>query len=378
MKVSVVILNYNVKYHLDACLQTVFNALQNIEAEIIVADNNSTDGSKEYFKNKYTGKVKFLWFEKNLGFAKAYNKAIKKAHGEYLLILNPDTLIAEDSIEKLIDFADKTPNVGIIGGKMIDGTGKFLPESKRGIPTPWTSFWKLSGIYKILDFPPFNKYYAPHLKENETGPVEILTGAFMFIKKNLYEKVGGFDERYFMFGEDIDFSYAILLEGKINYYYPEAQILHFKGESTIKDKSFINHFLKASFQFQKKFFHIFVINQSILEFFFKIWLGLKIKKSKKMKNYNYKTAFYYGDAEHVFFVQRAGYPKIIHIEDIDLLIPENRTLIIDMTSIKFSEIIPIMEKLSKKNIQFRFYFPKNFLLLGSDSKDKLGIAYCLN
>ncbi len=378
MDVSVVILNYNVKYHLDACIQTLLQAMKNIDGEIIVADNASTDGSREYFKNKYQNEVKFLWFNENYGFAKAYNKAVQHAKGKYLLILNPDTLVSEDAVEKLIEFAKNTPDAGIIGGKMIDGTGNFLPESKRGIPTPWTSFWKLSGIYKILNFPPFNKYYAPHLKADETGKVQILTGAFMFMEKELFEKVGGFDERYFMFGEDVDLSYTVLLEGKTNYYYPEAKIIHFKGESTVKDKTYVNNFLNATFQFQKKFFHIFALNSSLTKLFFKIWLGLKIKKSIKMKDYNYKTAFYFGEAEHVFFVQRAGYPKIIHLEDIDLMIPGDRTLIIDMSSIKFSEIIPIMEKLSKKNIQFRFYFPKNNLLIGSDSKDQLGIAYRLN
>ncbi len=378
MDVSVVILNYNVKYHLDACLQTLIKAMQGIKGEIIVADNASTDGSKDYFKNKYTGEVRFLWFEKNLGFAKGYNKAVKYAKGKYLFILNPDTLVAENSIEKLLDFAQKHPDAGIIGGKMIDGTGNFLPESKRGIPTPWTALWKLTGIYKFLPFPPFNKYYAPHLKPDETGQVEILTGALMFLEKNLFEKTGGFDERYFMFGEDIDLSYSILLQGKNNYYYPEAQILHFKGESTIKDKTYIEHFFNASLQFQKKFFHIFAFNKAIAKLFFKIWLGFRIKNSQKMKSYNYKTAFYYGEAEHVRYIQESGYPKIIHLEDIDMLIPGDRTLIIDMSSIKFSEILPIMEKLSKKNIQFRFYFPTNKLLLGSDSKDQLGIAYRLN
>ncbi len=378
MDVSVVILNYNVKYYLDACLSTVLKAMENIDGEIIVADNASTDGSREYFKNKYQKEVKFLWFNENHGFAKAYNKAVKYAKGKYIFILNPDTLLAEDTIEKLLSFARQHPDAGIIGGKMIDGTGNFLPESKRGVPKPWTALWRLTGLYKLLPFSPFNKYYAPHLKSDETGPVEILTGAFMFLKKDLYEKAGGFDERYFMFGEDIDFSYTILLQGKTNYYYPEAKILHFKGESTIKDKTYIRHFFNASMQFQKKFFHIFAFNEALSRLFFKIWLSFRIKKSKKMKGYNYKTAFYFGEAEHVRFVQEAGYPKIIHLEDIDLLIPGNRTLIIDMSSIKFSEILPIMEKLSQKNISFRFYFPSNKLLLGSDSKDQLSIAYLLN
>jgi len=378
MKVSIVILNYNVKYHLDACLQTVFNATKGIEAEIIVADNHSTDGSWEYFQDRYTDKVKFIWFDENLGFAKAYNKAVTMARGEYLLILNPDTLIAEDAIEKLLNFAENTPDAGIIGGKMIDGTGNYLPESKRNVPTPWTAFWKLTGLFHLLPFRPFNKYYAPHLKENETGPVEILTGAFMFLKRDLYNDLGGFDERYFMYGEDIDLSYSAILRGKTNYYYPEAKILHFKGESTFKDKTYFKHFFESTFQFQKKFFHISTYKQAFLKFFFKIWLGLKIKKSIKMKDNNFNTAFFYGEAKHVYFVQRSEYPKIIHLEDIDLLIPKDQTLIIDMTSIKFSEVIPIMETFSKKNIKFRFYFPKNNLLLGSDSKDQLGIAYSLN
>ncbi len=376
MEVSVVILNYNVKHHLDACIQTVQKALTNINGEIIVADNNSTDGSKEYFNDKYSD-INFLWFNENSGFAKGYNKAVKYAKGKYLFILNPDTLVAEDAIELLYDFAEKKPNLGIIGGKMIDGTGNFLPESKRSVPSPWVSFGKLTGLYKILKFSPFNKYYAPHLKENETGKVEVLTGAFMFIKRELYNEVGGFDERYFMFGEDIDLSYTVLLKGKNNYYYPKAKIIHFKGESTIKDKTYIDNFINTTFQFQKKFFHIFAISERIMRIFFKIWMLFKTNKSKKMNLSLSKTAFYFGKPENVFFIQKSEFSRIVQLEKIDNL-PNNKTLIIDISSLELSKIIDKIQILSKNNIKFRFYFPKNHILLGSDSKDVLGISYKLN
>ncbi len=376
MDVSVVILNYNVKYHLDACIQSVQKALENIKAEIIVADNNSTDGSRDYFKDIFPT-VKFLWFSDNSGFAKGYNKAVKHAKGKYLFILNPDTLIAENTIQLLLDFVKTKENIGIIGGKMIDGTGNFLPESKRGVPKPLVAFGKLTGLYKILKFAPFNQYYAPHLQENETGKAEILTGAFMFLEKSVYEEVGGFDERYFMFGEDIDLSYTILLTGRKNYYFPEAKIIHFKGESTVKDKRYVSNFLETTFQFQKKFFNSVGFLEYFLRFFFKIWMFFKTNKSKKTNATVPKTAYYFGHSEHIHSIQNLGFNDVIALKSLDK-IPKNQTLIIDTSALKISLIISQMEKLKNFNIKFRFYFPKHKILLGSDSKDLLGFASKLN
>ena len=201
MQLSVIILNYNVRYFLEQCVLSVQKALENIDGEIIVIDNNSSDDScammKELFPN-----IKLIENKENLGFPKGNNIGVAQAKGEYICILNPDTVLAEDTFEKILNFvtlsAVEVPNseIGIIGCKLIDGTGNFLPESKRGIPTPWVAFTKIFGLYKISNV--FGKYYAQHLTEDNSGKVEILVGAFMVMKRELYNEIGGFDENCFM------------------------------------------------------------------------------------------------------------------------------------------------------------------------------------
>ena len=370
MNVSVVILNYNVKYHLDACMQTVQKALENIKGEIIVADNHSTDGSKDYFNNKYP-EVKFLWFNENYGFAKAYNKAVKHANGKYLFILNPDTLVSENVIQNLLDFAQTKENLGIIGGKMIDGTGNFLPESKRSVPTPWVAFGKLTGLYKILKFAPFNQYYAPYLQENETGKTEILTGAFMFLKKSVYEETGGFDERYFMYGEDIDFSYSILQSGKKNFYYPQAKIIHFKGESALNNPKYAQNFIHTTFQFYEKHFRPHKFLKSISRLLISLWF--KYNKKPDNKNFNSKNSSYFfvGKKENFHFIEQKSDADIIPFT-IDKNPEKNSIIIFDTSVHQMSEIIDYMEQYNNLNIKYRFYFPKDQILLGSDAKDQTG------
>lgn len=166
--------------------------------------------------------------------------------GKYICILNPDTVVAEDTFTKVLAFAEEQKNPGIIGCRLIDGTGEFLPESKRGIPTPWVAFTKIFGLYKA--FPNrklFNQYYAQHINENETGKVEILVGAFMFMQRDLYLELGGFDEDCFMYADDIDLSYRALQKQKSNYYFHETTVIHYKGESTVKDEKYMNRFQEA-------------------------------------------------------------------------------------------------------------------------------------
>ena len=209
MQLSVIILNYNVRYFLEQCVLSVQNALEGIDGEIIVIDNNSSDDSCVMMQQRFP-EVKLISNTENLGFPKGNNIGVAQAKGEYICILNPDTIVAEDTFFKILNPINWTPETGIIGCKLIDGAGNFLPESKRGIPTPWVSFTKIFGLYKISNL--FGKYYAQHLSKEQSGKVEILVGAFMFMKKDLYTKIGGFDENCFMYSDDIDLSYMVLQE----------------------------------------------------------------------------------------------------------------------------------------------------------------------
>ncbi|KAB1155004.1 glycosyltransferase family 2 protein [Flavobacterium luteum] len=266
MQLSIIILNYNVRFFLELCVLSVQNAIQDIDAEIIVVDNNSTDDSCEMMKQRFPG-IKLIENKENSGFPKGNNIGVKEAKGEYVCILNPDTVVAEDTFEKILAFVATKNNLGIVGCKLIDGAGNFLPESKRGIPTPFVALTKIFGLYKL--FPKskvLGKYYAQHLKESETGKVDILVGAFMMMKRDLYNEVGGFDENCFMYSDDIDLSYMILKKGKSNYYFHETSVIHYKGESTIRDEEYMKRFQQAMHFFYKKHFKV----SFLFDFFMKI------------------------------------------------------------------------------------------------------------
>ncbi len=253
MKLSVIIVNYNVKYFLEQCLSAVIKATANLQTEIFVVDNNSTDGSKDFFKNRFNG-VNFLWNNENLGFSKANNIALKFASGEYILFLNPDTIIPEDCLNKCLAFFKDHKKVGAIGVKMVDGTGSFLKESKRSFPSPLTSLYKLSGLTKLFPHSKiFAKYHLGNLDENKNNIVDVLAGAFMIMPKKTINETGGFDESFFMYGEDVDLSYRIQKAGYQNYYLADITILHFKGESTRKGSlNYVKFFYKAMSIFVKK------------------------------------------------------------------------------------------------------------------------------
>lgn len=255
MKLSVVIVNYNVKFFLEQCLHSVRKAARNIDCEVFVVDNNSVDGSMAMVREKFP-EVKIIANTDNRGFSKANNQAIKVAAGEYVLLLNPDTVVEEDTFEKIIRFMDEHPDAGGLGVKMVDGKGKFLPESKRGLPTPAIAFYKIFGLASL--FPKsktFGQYHQTFLDPDQIHQVDVLSGAFMLIRKTVLDKIGGLDEEYFMYGEDIDISYRITQEGYKNYYFPETRIIHYKGEST--KKSSINYvlvFYQAMIIFAQKHF----------------------------------------------------------------------------------------------------------------------------
>lgn len=255
MKLSIVIVNYNVKYFLEQCLISVRKAVQGLNAEIFVVDNNSVDGSCDMVKEKFP-EVVLLENKVNTGFAVANNQAIKLSKGEYVLLLNPDTVVEEDTFTKACGFMDAHTDAGGLGVHMIDGKGNFLPESKRGLPTPSVAFYKIFGLSSL--FPKsktFGKYHLGYLDKNKTNQVDVLSGAFMLMRKTALDKVGLLDEDFFMYGEDIDLSYRITKGGYKNYYFPETKIIHYKGESTKKSSvNYVLVFYKAMVIFARKHF----------------------------------------------------------------------------------------------------------------------------
>ena len=230
-------------------------AIQNLEAEVFVVDNNSVDGSVQMVETKFPT-VKLIANKDNPGFSKANNQAMRMATGEYMLLLNPDTLVEEDTFEKVVSFMDSHPDAGGLGIKMVDGKGNFLPESKRSLPTPEVAFYKIFGLSWL--FPRskrFGRYHLTYLDKDETHEIEVLSGAFMLMRKTTLDKVGLLDEDYFMYGEDIDLSYRIIQGGFKNYYYPDARIIHYKGESTKKGSlNYVFVFYKAMAIFARKHF----------------------------------------------------------------------------------------------------------------------------
>ena len=255
MELSVIIVNYNVKHFLEQCLISVKKALKGIDGEIIVVDNNSVDGSIDLINQKFKDVV-LISNKENTGFSVANNQGIKLAKGENILLLNPDTVVQEDTFIKCLEFLDNHKDAGALGVKMYDGNGRFLPESKRGLPTPSVAFYKIFGLSAI--FPQsriFGRYHLGYLSMNENHKVDVLSGAYMLIRNKVLDEIGLLDETFFMYGEDIDLSYRIKKAGYENYYFSKTKIIHYKGEST--KKSSINYvfvFYKAMIIFAEKHF----------------------------------------------------------------------------------------------------------------------------
>lgn len=253
MQLSIIIVNYNVKHFLEQCLYSVRRATNGLRAEIIVVDNHSEDNSLAYLQPLFP-EVQFLANQQNLGFSKACNQGLKLSNGNYVLFLNPDTIVPEDCFEKCIEFFESHPDAGALGIKMLDGAGRFLKESKRSFPSPSAALYKLFGLSKI--FPRskiFSKYHLGHLDPNQTHEVDVLAGAFIMIKKVVLDKTGGFDETFFMYGEDVDLSYRVQKAGYKNYYFTGSSIIHFKGESTRKGTlNYIRMFYNAMSIFVRK------------------------------------------------------------------------------------------------------------------------------
>ncbi|MCB0606298.1 MAG: glycosyltransferase [Lewinellaceae bacterium] len=255
MKLSVVIVSYNVKYFLEQALNSVRKASEGLAVETWVVDNNSADGSANLVREKFPW-VRLIANDDNPGFARANNQAIRQASGEFILLLNPDTIVAEDTFSKCLSFMDRHPEAGGLGVHMLDGSGQFLPESRRGFPTPWVAFCKTAGLSRL--FPRskwFNTYYLGYLPMDEPHEADILSGAFMLMRSEALAKSGLLDESFFMYGEDIDLSYRLIQAGYQNYFLPDVKIIHFKGESTKKGTlNYVRIFYQAMIIFAQKHF----------------------------------------------------------------------------------------------------------------------------
>ena len=255
MQLSIVIVNYNVKHFLEQCLHSVRKAVEGMKAEVFVVDNNSVDNSCAMVREKFP-EVILVENKVNTGFSKANNQAIRMSAGKYVLLLNPDTVVEDDTFRKVLAFMDETPDAGGLGVKMIDGKGNFLPESKRGLPTPSVAFYKIFGLSKF--FPRskiFGRYHLGYLDKDKIHAVDVLSGAFMLLRRSVLDEIGLLDEEFFMYGEDIDLSYRITQAGYRNYYFPETRIIHYKGESTKKGSvNYVLVFYHAMIIFARKHF----------------------------------------------------------------------------------------------------------------------------
>jgi len=381
MQLSVVILNYNVRHFLEQCVLSVQKATKNFNAEIIVVDNNSQDDSCQMIKDRFP-EVILIENKENAGFPKGNNIGVKIASGHYICILNPDTVVAEDTFEKLLVFAKNQENLGIVGCKLIDGTGNFLPESKRGIPTPFVAFTKIFSLYKIFPgIKSFGKYYASHVSENQTGKVEILVGAFMFMKKETYEKVGGFDEDCFMYSDDIDLSYMVLKTGKQNYYFHETTVIHYKGESTTKDGTYMKRFQEAMNFFYKKhfktsFFFSFFMKIGIIFFsFVKMFQGKSNPKSKP------ESYIFISDNDNTKEKLHTALKKKIQITTLEnqkalfsqtFSTSKSLEVILDNNYFTFKDSIAFLEIHKNKNTTFKILPSESNFIIGSNSSNDRG------
>lgn len=393
MKLSIVIVNYNVKYFLEQCLVSVRRAIAGIDAEVIVVDNASRDGSIEYLKPRFND-VTFIASDKNLGFARTNNQAINISKGEYILLLNPDTIIAEQTVSEFISFMDSHPEAGGCGTYMMHTNGTFAFESRRGLPTPFVAFCKMSGLSSL--FPKshtFGRYYMRYLDEHETNQIEIISGAFMFLRREALEKSGLLDEKFFMYGEDIDLSYRILKNGYKNYFLP-SPIIHYKGESTNKSSfKYVHTFYQAMQLFFKKHYshYSFLISLPIK---LAIWVramlaygGNQIKHNRKRTRKTPQIdcivigrdnaiaeikkilANKYPKGEHLFIIgDETTFPNGHLTEGFDL--SKYNTVVYDTDAFKFGTIFHLMQQKPVKWLKIGTYSTNSKVLITENAVHK--------
>ena len=386
MLLSVIIVNYNVKYFLEKCLRSVQKASAKIPTEVIVIDNASSDDSISYLQPRFPS-VKFIRNIVNTGFGKANNQALQLSSGDFVLFLNPDTIIPEEAFEKCIGFLEENEKAGACGVRMIDGSGKYLPESKRGFPSLLTAFFKLSGI--TARFPrskTLARYYIGHLPETETNEVDVLAGAFLMAKKKVLDITGGFDEAFFMYGEDIDLSYRIQKAGWKNFYFAETTIIHFKGESTKKGNlDYVHMFYKAMRIFVKKHYGG---NGSGFSFFISLAIRLRAVPAAVKILFKRRPVFSLPGVLHTAIIggqeeaekikgilskvsPPRNYTSFPSLPDYNSLSTFNEIIFSEAAS--YSSMIKAMQEIQAM-VMFRFYDPQSDVIIGSDSKNKSGMV----
>jgi len=373
---SIVILNYNVRYFLEICLDSVFKAISNIDAEVIVVDNASSDTSCEMISERFP-KVVLIRNKENLGFSKGNNIGVSYAKGEYVCILNPDTIVTISTFKDCLSSLEKDSQLGFVGVRLMDGKGDFLPESKRNFPSPFVALCKMF----VPKFSFLAPYYAGHIGERSNAYTDILVGAFMCCKKSFYEAVGGFDERYFMYGEDIDLSYQSLLCGKRNYYIGTTSVLHFKGESSVKDREYRSRFYGAMYLFYEKHYRY----AKLFKYGVRLVTSLLMNtgRDKVSENITFEKYYLVSKNENLCFRLKDSLKveQVMCVQSIDILLEEdsdvNRLVFFDVNYLSYDEIFKCIEVLSVRGCYFRWVSPGSDFYLGSDQNSSLGSVILL-
>lgn len=367
MELSVVILNYKVPYHLYLCVDSVVKAVEGLEAEILVADNASADKSQELITTHFAS-VKWIQLPHNIGFSAGNNKAIQQARGTYILLLNPDTIVGENSIKEALQQAKQISNLGALGVQLIDGRGSFLPESKRNFP----SFKAVKSKF----FGQGDAYYATSLAPNQTGKVEVLVGAFMLMRKDNYQKVGGLDERYFMYGEDIDLSYQFIKNKFENWYAGGISVVHFKGESTQKDNLYWQRFYEAMFLFYEKNYPKDALKKGLIK------VATKLISWLKSSTHQTKNKFEAPQNWCLISTNKRLHERLTTLLNSDVRMFNEAELatndlsetcvVFDANELSYDNIIQLMKRYKSEKTYFRIIPRQAHFMLGSDASDTKG------
>ena len=387
-KLTVIIVNYNVKFYVEQCLHSLRKALADVDAEVYVVDNHSHDGSVEYLQERFP-QLNIIACMHNYGFAYANNVAIKQSQSEYVLLLNPDTFVAENAIQTMLNFMDEHPQTGGIGVQMLGADGQKAMESRRGLPSPMVSFYKMSGL--CARFPQskrFGKYYLSYLLWDAPARIEVISGACMMVRREAFDKVGLLDEDYFMYGEDIDLSYRILKAGYENWYVP-CQILHYKGESTHKSSfRYVHVFYQAMLIFFRKhyrhtrFWVSFPIKTAI---YFKALTALLSIQTRVLRRAlalrprrKQQPAYrFYGSQTSCLAIQQMAKRKGLSVEctvaneqtqplghaTAEETLAQPTVMVYDSSVYSYQTILEIMSKHPQKNITLGLFNPETQLLI---------------
>lgn len=367
VSISIIIVNYNARYFLKSCLTSILSSDIIDDIEVIVVDNNSSDGSQEMLKNEFAV-ITCIENKENLGFSKANNRGAALAQGKYILILNPDTILTETTLSDVLSFSEQQVKFGAAGVRFIDGSGQYLPEGKRNFPD-----LKVAGA-KLLGYSRY--YYAHHIPDHEIAETDILTGAFMLVKREVYEQVQGFDENFFMYGEDIDLSYRISKAGYKNFYIGSTKVIHFKGESTVKDGFYLKNFYGALSIFYKKHFPRKKLSYLTIDLMIGIMIRLKSMTMPKSKSQKALVAswLYIGENEEVFdilkhkFSESNGEKRPL----IEKMGQEFDVLFLDSDHLSFSDIVAVISNPELSLAKKRIISKDHSFLIGSDRSDERG------